>query len=73
MTNTGPARCRGNNRFSLHQVRVAPVAVRVPLTRERPRYAEEYGSELWEIAQVGGYWRPGGCAHGASPHEHPGP
>ena len=52
---------------------MAPVAVRVLLTRERPRYAEEYGSELWEIAQVGGYWRPGGCAHGASPHEHPGP
>jgi len=45
---------------------VAPVAVRVLLTRERPRYAEEYGSELWEIAQVGGYWWPGGCAHGAA-------
>ena len=44
---------------------MAPVAVRVLLTRERPRYAEEYGSELWEIAQVGGYWRPAGWAHGA--------
>jgi hypothetical protein len=46
-----PAAGSGGRRAA---VRVSPVAAaRLLPARERTRYAEEFRSELWEIAQVG--------------------